>query len=144
MDKLAQITKEYVGHELVFDPARSLTCLIFKNQVTLANLQELVELLYEDPDYNPDWDCLIDMSTAKFDLSYSDVFEYVQRISKEPRRVRGVTVIVSRSLLHYGIGRMFDSLAGDSLGTVHIERTMPRAQNRLTKLRESRMRLEEI
>ncbi len=117
------IRKEIGGHEIIFDPGNSLLCVRFNGRVTYESLREFAEELYEDPDYNQNWDVLIEMGSADFDVSFLDLFHYADHIAKDPRRVLGATALVSPSLLHYGIGRMYSGIVGDRLGKLWIERT---------------------
>jgi hypothetical protein len=115
---------DYIGgHEVVFDPVDTLIRVRYIGRVTYENLRIFAEEIYTHPQYNQYWDILINMGEAKFDLSFTDLFHYANAISKDPRRVLGATAIVSPSMLHYGLGRMYAGTVGDRLGKLRIERT---------------------
>jgi hypothetical protein len=121
---MKQREKIIEGHKVTFAAAETLLHVRFKDQVTYDSLSAFAETLYNDPDYNQNWDILIEMRLATFDLSFSDLLNYTNGIAKDPRRILGATAIVSPSLLHFGIGRMYGSIVGDRLGKVRIERAL--------------------
>ena len=53
------------------------------------------------------WDALLFFGGAAFDLSFTDMFHYVNTVGKDPSRLLGATAIISPSMLHFGIGRMY-------------------------------------
>jgi hypothetical protein len=80
------------------------------------------EKIYSHPEYNQNWDALLFFGGAAFDLSFTDMFHYVNTVGKDPRRLLGATAIISPSMLHFGIGRMYAGTVGDRLGKLRIER----------------------
>lgn len=126
------------GHGVSFDPDLTLISVRFIGRVNYKGLKAFAEEFYNHPEYNQTWDIIIYMGEANFDLSFTDLFNYANAISKDPRRVLGATALVSPSMLHYGIGRMYSSTVGDRLGKLRIERSGAPALAWLEKLRKER------
>lgn len=69
----------------------------------------------------------MDIQTTDLALSFEDMHAYAERISENPKMLRGKLVLVASTAVAYGIGRMYQGTHESFPGEVRFEPTMEAA-----------------
>jgi len=94
---------------------KSVIVLDLTGTITLSVLVEAAEKIYSHPDYDADFDTIIDQRHANFEISFSELLVYVDRMIKDARRLRGDTVFVAEKPVNYGMARMYENMEADDI-----------------------------
>lgn len=84
-------------------------------------LLHLVDVLYADPAYRPEFDGIIDVRGCRFELDFRGMMQYVNRIAHDPQRMTGNVVFVTDDKSGYGMTRMYSGLAPELQAELNIE-----------------------
>lgn len=114
-------------HEYEIDPARRLLILQLRGHTSLASLLSTARRIYDDPDYDPAFDAIVDSDGAEWDIDFNAIADYADRLRDDPRRLTGALALVTRDPVSFGIARMYDALGGEMQLEVGFEESMEAA-----------------
>lgn len=115
------------GNWFTIDVENRVVIARLRGRVTLESLLALADRIYADERCNPDFDTIVDIQTTELALSFDDMHEYSERISANPKMLRGKLVLVASTAVAYGIGRMYQGTHDTFPGEVRFEPTVEAA-----------------
>ncbi len=106
----------------------------YYGDMTTTDLVQHIAAIRKHPDFNPDFDELIDASGVKsFDVPSDDVRELASHESPFHRQAK--RVLVAPQDLVFGLGRMFQTFGSEKRPHFIVVRTLDEAYRRLGRER---------
>jgi len=118
-------------HQYTVDLERGLVLARLRGRVTLESLLKLADRVYADESCQPEFDSIFDIQTTDWAVDFTDIHEYTQHISANPRMLRGRLVIVTPTPVAFGIGRMYQAIHDSFPSDMHFEPTVEAAMKAL-------------
>lgn len=119
---------ELEGHHVfTVDVENQIVIARLRGPVTLESLLDLAERVYADDRCHPDFDTIVEIQTTQLAMDFEGMHEYSERISANPKMLRGRLVLVASTAVAYGIGRMYQGTHDSFPGEVHFEPTVEAA-----------------
>ncbi|MEX0965277.1 MAG: hypothetical protein WDZ52_14695 [Pseudohongiellaceae bacterium] len=107
---------------------KAVVLLELKGTITLAVLIQAAEAIYSHPDYDASFSTISEQLRAKIEISSTDLFHYISRLSSDPRRLQGDTVFVAEDPVNYGMGRMYQNMSADEVpDNIYFAKTVDEA-----------------
>lgn len=119
---------------LSIDTKAGMVYSTYYGDMATADLVQHIAAIRKHPDFNPDFDELIDASGVRsFDVPSDDVRELASRDS--PFHARAKRVLVAPQDLVFGLGRMFQTFGSEQRPHFIVVRTLDEAHRRLARER---------
>jgi len=119
---------------LSIDTKAGMVYSTYYGDMATADLVQHIATIRKHPDFNPDFDELIDASGVRsFDVPSDDVRELASRDS--PFHARAKRVLVAPQDLVFGLGRMFQTFGSEQRPHFIVVRTLDEAHRRLARER---------
>ena len=120
--------------KLTIDPKLKIVYSTYYGDMTTTDLVQHIAAIRKHPDFDPDFDELIDASgVTAFDVPSDDVRELASRES--PFHARAKRVLVAPQDLVFGLGRMFQTFGNEQRPHFVVVRTLDEAYRRLGRER---------
>ena len=120
--------------KLTIDPKLKVVYSTYYGDMTTTDLVQHIAAIRKHPDFNPDFDELIDASgVTSFDIPSDDVRELASRES--PFHAHATRVLVAPQDLVFGLGRMFQTFGNEQRPHFVVVRTLDEAYRRLGRER---------
>lgn len=112
----------------------------FQGQVTLKNLMAAIKQLNSDPMYSRHYDGVVDLTDARMEMGFKEVFNFVEFMKNVENCSLGNWAFIAEDPLNFGVMRIFHSLTEEDGMGVKIFRKPEDArawqQKRLSVLRK--------
>lgn len=115
------------GQSFTINVESRIVIVRLQGRVTLESLLDTAHRIYADERCSPDFDTIVDIQTTDLALSFEDMHEYSEKISQDPRMLRGKLVLVASTAVAYGIGRMYQGTHESFPSEVQFEPTLEAA-----------------
>ena len=116
--------------KLNIDAKANIVYSTFYGDMTTKDLVQHIAAIRKHPDFNPDFDELIDASGVRsFDVPSEDVRELASQ--KSPFHPQAKRALVAPQDLVFGLGRMFQTFGSDQRPHFIVVRTLEEAHRRL-------------
>ncbi len=103
---------ERMRHEYTIDSDRRLVIQRYHGKTGIKDIFSMSEKNYGDPDYDPSFNGMVDMTDATLDISFREMLSFVSYIRRQPSRSTGKwALLMNSSPANFGIARMFQTLA---------------------------------
>lgn len=120
--------------KLTIEPKSRMVFSSYYGEMTTTDLVQHIARIRKHPDFNPDFDELIDASgVTSFEVPSYDVRELASHDS--PFHARARRVLVAPQDLIFGLGRMFQTFGSEQRPHFIVVRTLDEAYRRLGRER---------
>ena len=102
--------------------------------VILADLINALKKIYSDPQWLPQYNCIVDLRRAELELRYQDIRNLIEFQKQYPRAIRGQRAFIADNDKNFGIMRMYHALSSELGFEVNIFKTKADAMDWQTRL----------